>query len=168
MNKEGLWEESTYSEEEYVSEPFDETMIKRIEDKLGYKLPQSYIELMKEHNGGILKRCIFFYGDQEREEYIVVNGMFGIGETKDYSLGGSMGSRFWVEEWEYPNIGVAICDCPSAGHEMIFLDYRECIIGRDEPRVVYIDQEADYDTIVLAETFEEFINGLKSDEEIEG
>jgi len=29
-------------------------------------------------------------------------------------------------DWGYPDIGVAICDTPSAGHEMIFLDYREC------------------------------------------
>lgn len=31
-----------------------------------------------------------------------------------------------IDEWEYPAIGVAICDCPSAGHDMVFLDYRDC------------------------------------------
>ncbi|WP_242974159.1 MULTISPECIES: hypothetical protein [Clostridium] len=39
---------------------------------------------------------------------------------------GEFGSRFWIEEWEYPDIGFAIANCPSTGHDMIFLDYREC------------------------------------------
>lgn len=69
-------------------------------------------------------------------------------------------------DWGYPDIGVAICDTPSAGHEMIFLDYREC--GRQgEPKVVHIDQELDYEITLLADNFEDFIRGLVDSEELE-
>ena len=47
-------------------------------------------------------------------------------QEKSCSLCGELGSQFMIDEWEYPAIGVAICDCPSAGHDMIFLDYRDC------------------------------------------
>ena len=76
-----------------------------------------------------------------------------------YSLCGTLGSRFMIEEWGYPDIGVAICDCPSAGHDMVFLDYRECG-PQGEPKVVHIDQEADYEITPLADTFEAFVRGL--------
>lgn len=64
-----------------------------------------------------------------------------------------------IDEWEYPAIGVTICDCPSAGHDMIFLDYRKCG-PQGEPAVVHIDQESDYHITPLANTFEAFIRGL--------
>src|SRR5699024_6214462 len=59
-----------------------------------------------------------------------------------------------------------ICDCPSAGHDMIFLDYRECG-AQGEPKVVHIDQECDYKITHLADCFEEFIRGLVSEDEFE-
>ena len=65
-----------------------------------------------------------------------------------------------IAEWEYPAIGVAICDCPSAGHDMIFLDYRACG-SQGEPAVVHVDQENDYKITHLADSFEEFIRGLE-------
>jgi len=66
------------------------------------------------------------------------------------------------DEWEYPDIGIYICDCPSAGHDMIALDYTES--GKTgEPRVVHVDQESDYKVTILANNFEEFIKNLVSD-----
>ncbi len=65
-----------------------------------------------------------------------------------------------IDEWEYPAIGVAICDCPSAGHDMVFLDYRACG-PQGEPAVVHVDQENNYKISHLADSFEEFIRGLE-------
>ena len=51
-----------------------------------------------------------------------------------------MNSQFWIDEWGHPPIGIYFADCPSAGHDMIALDYRDC--GKSgEPCVVHVDQE---------------------------
>lgn len=44
-----FWEDSEYALKEYVSEPPTDEMIDSVERELGYKLPASYIWLMKQH-----------------------------------------------------------------------------------------------------------------------
>ncbi len=163
INLEEFWDDDEYALEAYVSLDVTDEMIQEVEQELGYKLPASYIYLMKKHNGGIPKNqyCPCDTPTTWADDHVGITGIYGIGREKTYSLCGEHGSKFWIEEWEYPDIGVAICDCPSAGHDMIFLDYREC--GRDgEPKVVHIDQEWDYAITVLADNFEEFIEKLCS------
>lgn len=164
MNTENLWNDSEYSIKNCISEPFTDELLKEIEEELGYKLPASYVELMRVHNGGKLKRCVLPL--DELETYTKLTSIYGIGREKSYSLGGDSNTKFWVEEWEYPAIGVAIAGTEAAGHEMIFLDYTECG-PKGEPRVVYIDQEADFETTIVAENFEEFINKLKTRDEVD-
>ena len=162
MNTENLWLDSEYSKEECISEPFTDKTLKEIEEELGYKLPAAYVELMRAHNGGSLNRGVLEIGDT----YTVVDTIYGIGREKSYSLCGEYNTKFWVEEWGYPDIGIAIAETESAGHEMIFLDYTKCG-PKGEPRVVYIDQEFDYEMTVVAENFEEFINKLKTEDEVD-
>lgn len=70
---------------------------------------------------------------------------------------------YYFKEWGYPDIGVVICDCPSAGHDVVMLDYRAC--GKyGEPEVVHVDHEDDYEITFLADNFEEFVRGLVSEE----
>ena len=72
---------------------------------------------------------------------------------------GGLGNQFIIDEWKYPAIGVVICDTPSAGHDMVFLDYRECG-PTGEPCAVHVDQEYNYKITKLANDFEEFISKL--------
>jgi hypothetical protein len=59
---------------------------------------------------------------------------------------------------------VYFADCPSAGHDMIAFDYRECGPA-GEPQVVHVDQEWDYAITVLAASFTEFAHGLQGSDE---
>jgi hypothetical protein len=160
-----FWEESEYALKEYVSETPTAELISSIEAELGYKLPSSYIELMKTQNGGMPRNCCFPTKEATSwaSDHIAITGILGIGREKTYSLCGDLGSQFMMEEWGYPDIGVYICDCPSAGHDMVCLDYRKN--GKNgEPEVVHVDQEDDYKITFLAENFEIFIRGLVNDE----
>lgn len=156
-----FWDDSNYSEENYHSSDFTDALLQDIENELGYKLPQSYVELMKKHNGGLVNRdcCPCDKPTSWAEDHICISGIMGVGREKEYSLCGALGSQFMIDEWEYPAIGVAICDTPSAGHDMVFLDYRECG-PNGEPCVVHVDQERNYDITKLADSFEEFIKKL--------
>ena len=157
-----FWDDNWYALKEYVSDPPSDELIASVEEELGYKLPASYIWLMKQHNGGIPVNtcCPCDEPTSWAEDHVAITGIFGIGREKSYSLCGELGSQFMIDEWEYPAIGVAICDCPSAGHDMIFLDYRACG-PQGEPAVVHVDQENDYQITHLADSFEEFIRRLE-------
>ena len=157
-----FWDDNWYALKEYVSEPPSDELIASVEEELGYKLPAAYIWLMKQHNGGIPVNTCYPCDEPTcwAEDHVAITGIFGIGREKSCSLCGELGSQFMIDEWEYPAIGVAICDCPSAGHDMIFLDYRACG-PQGEPAVVHVDQENDYKITHLADSFEEFIRGLE-------
>ncbi len=142
-----------------IGEPPSDELIAEIEKELDYKLPASYIWLMKQHNGGLIKKTDFLVTISNSWKIVWVTKFIKINSICDEN-------QFMKNDWGYPDIGVAICDTPSAGHEMIFLDYREC--GRQgEPKVVHIDQELDYEITLLADNFEDFIRGLVDSEELE-
>lgn len=163
----GFWLDNDYARNEYIEAAPSDELIAEVEEELGYKLPASYVWLMKQHNGGIPTKSVFpasVMPDGARGD-IWISDIMGIGRTKTWSLCGELGSRHKIEEWGYPDIGVAVCNCPSAGHDMVFLDYRECGAA-GEPKVVHIDQESDYAITPVADSFEEFIMGLVAEEPI--
>lgn len=150
-----FWEQSEYAATNYVSEPLTDELIGSVEQELGYKLPAAYVELMGNQNGGIPKNTAFPTAERTSwaEDHAAIHGILGIGRKKTYSLCGDLGSRFMIDEWGYPEIGVYFGDCPSAGHDMICLDYRKN--GKNgEPQVAHVDQEEDYRITFLAENFE--------------
>lgn len=161
---EGLWSDSEWSLTEYQTDMPTEEEIKAIEKELGYRFPDAYLDFMKVHNGGLVKKGCYTYLDSETQEEreIMITGFLGIGCDKENTIMGTFGSQFWIDEWEYPNIGIVICDCASGGHDMVFLDYREC--GPEgEPCVSHVDQESDYRITKIADSFEMFVSGLDSE-----
>lgn len=156
-----FWDYSEYALREFVCEPVSDELIDQVEQQLGYKLPAAYLELMRDQNGGVPAKTVFPLSESAApdDDFVMIDGILGISRSKSCSLTGEAGSRFWVQEWEYPDIGIYFGFCPSGGHEMICMDYRAC--GPDgEPQIVYIDQEADFAEKVLAQNFELFIKGL--------
>ncbi|PQP84195.1 cell wall assembly protein [Paenibacillus sp. PCH8] len=155
-----FWNDSEQALEHYVSALPSEGLVDSVEEQLVFRLPASYIELMKVHNGGIPYNRYFPVTDADSgaTEYIEIEGILGIGREKPYSLCGTEGSWTLIERNGYPEIGVVIAVSPLASG-VVMLDYRS--FGNDgEPEVVYVDRENPKMTISLAPNFETFIQGL--------
>ena len=123
-----FWKDSTYGKKAYVCRPPTSEVVASVELSLKYKLPASYVELMRFQNGGLPKNTYHRTKAPTSwaEDHVAITGIFSIGKERQYSLCGELGSRFWIEEWGYPAIGIYFADCPSGGHDMLCLDYRDC------------------------------------------
>ena len=132
-------------------EPLTDEMVALAESKLNIKLPNYYIELLKQQNGGYIK----YNGHPSHvptswaDDHVQVDHLFGIGSEK-----GILESEYFIQEWDLPNNIVLIS---GDGHSWIALDYRN---SKTEPPVIYIDVELGQQ-ITLAENFDMFINGLE-------
>jgi hypothetical protein len=148
------------------TEPFEPTLdddtLRDVEVELGLSLPRSYVDLCRRHNGGPLALTAFPspVPTSWASDHVAVTSVAAIGRTSPNSLCGQFGHRFWVEEWGYPDIGVYFADCPSAGHDMLALDYRAGPV----PTVVHVDQELGYVVTPLAASVAEFIADLQLDD----
>ena len=164
VDPDGFWDDSHPDAHLYISEQPTDDLIASIEEQLVFKLPASYVDQMKLHNGGVPRRR-YFPAEEDLNgggQEIEITGIFGIGRDKKKSLCGTSGSRSIIEKGDYPEIGVVICDTPS-DTGVVMLDYRES--GNDgEPEIVYVDK-ASRQIVTLAPSFDVFINGLVSGRE---
>ncbi|HMU84832.1 MAG TPA: SMI1/KNR4 family protein [Leptospiraceae bacterium] len=159
INLKAFWDSSVYFKSPEALTP---ASIRRAEELLGYKLPASYVELLGTQNGGTPVNSCFPTTERTSwaEDHVAIAGICGIGgqwgiDSED------LGSRFMLEEWGYPNIGIVICSCPSAGHDAIMLDYSSSG-NTGEPQVVHVNVETggEPEITFLAKDFETFILGL--------
>ncbi|AIQ45380.1 cell wall assembly protein [Paenibacillus sp. FSL R7-0273] len=161
-----FWADGAEGQENYVSEPLTDELIESVQEQLVFKLPDFYIAVMKQQNGGVPRNTKYPLGNQAAEagkDHIVISGIRGIGRDKKYSLCGEQGSLAVIDEWNYPEFGVVICDAPSADQGVVMLDYRPA--GNDgEPEVVYVDLANNHKVTYLAKNVESFIRGLVSAE----
>jgi hypothetical protein len=148
-----LFDEDDY----YTGPPVDDEAIRAAEVMLGYTLPASYKEIIRWRNGGRLRRRCFptAFRSSWAEDHIGVMALLGI--TGTWGIATETGSAYLIEEWGYPDIGVVLCETPSAGHDTVMLDYRQRGPA-GEPTVAYIDEDGV--ARHLADSFDEFLSGL--------
>lgn len=160
----GFWDSHAYSQNYNEPVPSDE-QIAAMEQELGFRLPDAWVELARLRNGGGVERSCYPMKEATcwAEDHIAITGIYAIGRTARYSLFGNLGWTFMRDEWGYPSWGVGIADTPSGGHEMIMLDYRECG-PQGEPGVVHVHQEGDYEVTPVAPDFATFIRGLVTED----
>lgn len=163
-----FWNNYSFAVDYYVGAPLTQAMVDQVESETGYKLPASYINLLQSQNGGAPFKCNIRTKEPNSWSHnrVSIVGILGIDPDQSNSVIGQTGTAFMVEEWGYPQIGLYICDTPTAGHHIVMLDYREC--GKQgEPKVVFVDQENDYKVTVIANDFASFLAALEPDEAFE-
>ena len=99
FNWTGFWKDTDYAFESYIGREVTDEDIKNAEAELGYTLPAAYIELLKNHNGGVVNKNCFINDD---DDCVYITGIYGIDRDKKYSLLGEMGNEFWISKVKYP------------------------------------------------------------------
>lgn len=147
-------------DEYYPGPPLTEALVASAERSLGFRLPSSYLDLLRTRNGGVPKaRCFPTpFPTSWADDHVELSGIRGLGGTGGIDSEGALGSRALVREWGYPDIGAVLCDLPSGGHDVIMLDYRGCG-PQGEPAVAYVDE--DRVPRQLAPDFAGFVQGLR-------
>lgn len=154
------WDDFFGDSDYYTGPPLTDLMISEAEAGLGYRLPAAYLRLLRVRNGGVPRRqCHPTDGTSWSDNHVRVTAICGIGG--EWGIDAPLyGSRRMILQGGFPEIGIFVGWTPTAGHDAIFLDYREC--GPEgEPRVVYADAEDGESGIrILAPDFETFLRGL--------
>lgn len=134
-------------------EPVSEIAIKKAEQELSITLPNSYLDLLREHNGGDLEYPYFFIGDEK-----VRNAMYhmdGI-DPEGFSI---LSSPIVIDELCLPNKLILL---EGDYHSWIALDYRD---NKDIPSVAYFyedysEEEMKWGSIEIAPSFDIFLTKL--------
>lgn len=144
-----IWREGT---DEYRLEPLTEEKVQKAEKELGVKLPDSYINLLKEQNGGYIHHDAHPASTPNSwaDDHVSVEYIMGIGEEN-----GILESGYYIEEWDLP-AGVVLIS--GDGHSWIALDYRST---KENPPVIFIDPDQDQ-IFELAPDFGTFLSQLTS------
>lgn len=139
----------------FTGPPITDGLVRAAEASLGVGLPTSYVDLLKERNGGTPRsRCVRTDAPTSwATDHIEIAGIRGVAGEWGIDNQDGLGSRDMISEWGYPDIGVVVCEMPSGGHDAVMLDYSSC--GPEgEPSVAYIDEDRSVRTI--AQSFAAF------------
>ncbi len=152
-----FWNDSDY----FTGPALTAEAVAGAEASLGYSLPAAYVELLRLRNGGCPRKDCFptVTPTSWTDDHIALSGIRGIGGKWGIDSP-TLGSKVMIEEWRYPRVGIVVGECPSAGHDVVMLDYSLCG-ATGEPRGIHVETERESPQItVLAPTFAQFIDGL--------
>jgi len=155
INKNEFWGENYYNHP-----PLTDELLESAEKLLKVKLPERLVELLKIQNGGYTKGFAFPMNQKTTwaDNHVPLSDLFGIVLDKNIRTAQNiMSTGYMTREWGLPEKQISLT---GDGHWWITLDYR----GGNRPSVKWIDVECE-EEIQVADTFDQFIDGLVSDEE---
>lgn len=146
-----IWEANN---NELKLKPLTEKIVKKAEEQFKVKFPNSYLEVLKEQNGGYI-----IYNAHPSpvptvwgESFITIDHIKGIGNGD-----GILENDYFIKEWNMPE-GLILFS--GDGHTWIAFDYRNSAY---EPPIVYVDNESEQ-IVQVADGFQEFLNHLYNEE----
>ncbi len=155
ISKDNFW-----TPEYSINPSLTNEMILTTETTLGVKLPALLIDLLKIQNGGYTKGFSFpmTQATSWADNHVPLPDLNGIvTHESSETIHNLLQTAYMTAEWGLPERQVLLS---GDGHYWITLDYRK----GETPTIRWIDTEMDQD-IHVADSFEEFINGLVSDDE---
>ncbi|MFP7287353.1 SMI1/KNR4 family protein [Shouchella clausii] len=152
MMSKKIWDPSVL--DEYELNPLENDTVKFVENHFQVKLPESYVNLLKEQNGGYLSRNKYPFKHDNEDEDIEIDHLLGLSIKNNEGI---LQSEYFINEWGLPQHLILIS---GDGHGWVCLDYRSV---NENPPVIFIDVEVEKEHR-LADSFAEFINNLYQDE----
>lgn len=153
---ENFWDNSNELSNEFVGKPLTNEMVENAEKILGYSLPNSYIELLKNQNGGATRRLWFSYKEHSLDKKLCLKNICGIDKFVRYSLFDSSLREGCI-------VPFSIIDNKTA----IAFDYENCANNNPYIVLVTINKNDNINSIgtfnseiPLVVNFEEFIKSL--------
>lgn len=149
-DKERFWEKPMYLP--YVHSTLTDEKLQEFEQKIGYKLPKSLVELLKIQNGGYTRYGLPQSGALQ---------LWGIGENYPNLFAIKEEIDSWMDNEYYEESPISfpvegLIAFNGDGHYYDCLDYRK---NPDNPAVTYIEIDNDSEE-VIAESFDEFLEML--------
>lgn len=143
----------------YDNPPLTNELVEKAEQELKVKLPEALINLLRIQNGGYTKGFAFPMSvcTTWAEDHVPLTELSGIVSGNFKSMHNILLTEYMIEEWDLPERQVLLC---GDGHWWITLDYRNNVI----PTVRWLDVDCEED-IHVADSFEDFINGLVSEDQ---
>jgi hypothetical protein len=137
-------------------------VISAFEKEHGIILPQEYIKLVRFRDGGLLKKDLFFYQDSREMRNCVADFLcwqketLGENECVPYEVNNP--PEFFPKR--------LIPFAPDGGGNYVCFDYRDC---KENPPIVFWHHEIEENEGIfpLANSFDEFTNNLKSEDELD-
>ncbi|GEL05350.1 SMI1/KNR4 family protein [Rummeliibacillus stabekisii] len=146
---ENFWSEKPKNNR--IDYPINDEIIRRAENSLDVHFPSSFIQLMKEQNGGELN---FPYYTESKDALPSIEPIHF--EKDDISI---LSSKELLEEAELPQGLIVLW---TDFHEWLVLDYRK---EKEHPTVVcivenYFSDEEEWEFHKIADTFDDFLHQL--------
>lgn len=141
--------------DEYELPEITNIEIEQAEKLFGVKLPASYLDLMREKNGGTLLYNSFSSKKVE-DGFLIIDYLLGV------SLEDGIGETpYMIDEWELPSEIILLS---GDGHSWVVLDYRN--YSGENPPISFIDVEVNKD-VKIAKDFTDFVTHLQKGEYVD-